>query len=126
MTTAIGSHDIRSAQAEKALAALPHGGRESIVLRVQCDRSHHVATVYRTPKGLVYAAPVRARSHGDYDLPDQPHGDHAPHRWLDLLDVPRDASDDTLPAWCDCGHRTLSRTEVLRWIADGEHRVIVD
>lgn len=126
MTTAIGSHDVRSARAAKALAALPHGGRDAIVLRVQCARSHHVATVYDTAQGLVYAAPVRARSHGDHDLPDEPHGDHAPHRWLDLLEGPRDASDDTLPAWCDCGHRVLSRADVLAWIADGEHRVIVD
>jgi hypothetical protein len=126
MTRAIGSHDVRSDQAAKALAALPHGGREAIVLRVQCAKNHHVAKVYDTAQGLVYAAPVRARSHGDYDLPDQPHGDHAPHRWLDLLEEPGDASDDSLPAWCDCGHRVLSRAEVRAWLDAGEHRVIVD
>lgn len=126
MKTTTGSHDVRSQQAAKALAALPHGGRDAIRLRVQCARSHHVATVYETDQGLVYAAPVRARSHGDYDLPDEPHGNQTPHLWLDLLEGPRDASDDTLPAWCDCGHRALSRDDILTWIAGREHRVIVD
>jgi hypothetical protein len=31
-----------------------------------------------------------------------------------------------MPAWCDCGQRTLSRAEVLKWIAAGEHRVVID
>ena len=125
MATAIGSHDLRSRQAGRALTALAHGGRDAITLRVQCARSHHIATVYATELGLVYAAPVRARSHGAFDLPDEPHGGHEPPRWLDLLEVAPPAGDDALPAWCDCGHRTLSRAEVLAWIAAGEHRVIV-
>jgi hypothetical protein len=45
---------------------------------------------------------------------------------LDLLEAPRDAADDTLPAWCDCGHRTLSRADILTWVADRERRVIVE
>ena len=126
MGTAIGSHDVRSQQAERVLTALPHGGRDAITLRVQCARSHHVATVYDTELGLIYAAPVRPRSHGSFDLPDEPHSGHDPARWLDLLEVGEPAADDALPAWCDCGHRTLSRNEVLAWVVDREHRVIVD
>lgn len=126
MRTTTGSHELRSQQADQVLAALPHSGRDAIILRVQCAKSHHVATVYATDLGLIYAAPVRARSHGSFDLPDVPHGDHEPTRWLDLLSVAQPTADDALPAWCDCGHRTLSRTEVLSWVAEGEHRVIVD
>lgn len=126
MGTAVGSHDLRARQADRALASLPHGGHDAITLRVQCGKSHHVATVYDTAAGLVYAAPVRARSHGSFDLPDEPHSGHQPRRWLDLLEVPTPAGDDALPAWCDCGHRTLSRAEVRTWVAEGEHRVIVD
>lgn len=96
-------------------------------LQIQCARSHHVAEVFDTDAGLVYVAPVRSHSHGSYDLPDQPHGDQKPHQWMDLLRAGEGrAVDDALPAWCDCGHRALSRESVLRWIADGEHRVVVD
>lgn len=126
MGTTTGSHDVRSQLAEQTLDALPHGGRDAITLRVQCAKSHHVATVYATDAGLIYAAPVRARSHGDYDLPDAPHGGRGPTRWLDLLEPADPMVDDVLPAWCDCGHRTLSRAEVKAWVAAGEHRAIVD
>ena len=50
---------------------------------------HHteytVATVYDTSAGLVYATPLRARSHGSHDLPDSPHSGHEATRWLDGL-----------------------------------------
>lgn len=124
MTTPTGSHGSRSAHAERLLSDLPHGGKEAVLLRVQCSRNHHVAVVYRTADGLVYAAPVRARSHGAHDLPDEPHHGRATARWLDLLHVP--GADDALPAWCDCGPRSLSRAAVARWVDEGEHRVVVD
>jgi len=96
-------------------------------LRIQCARSHHVAAVYATDVGLVYVAPVRARSHGAHDLPDEPHGNQDPHRWFDLLAAGEGPTvDDALPAWCNCGHRTLSRTTVLEWLDSGEHRVVID
>jgi hypothetical protein len=126
MNSAVGTHDVRSRRAARALEVLPHGGRDAITLRVQCRVSHHVATVYETDQGLVYAAPVRGHSHGSFDLPDEPHRGNQPTRWVDLLEIAQPTSDDVLPAWCDCGHRTLSRAEVLSWIAQGEHRVIVD
>ncbi len=126
MTTTLGFHDERSRRAEQALTEIPHGGRDAITLRVHCAKSHNVATVYDTSVGLVYAAPVRARSHGSFDLPDSPHSGHETKRWLDLLRVNPTVADDAMPAWCDCGQRTLSRADVLKWIEAGEHRVIVD
>lgn len=122
MTTAMRTHDVRSHRASEALARLPHGGKEQIVLRVHCNRSHHVAVVYDVATELVYVAPVRPRSHGARDLPDEPHGKQ--RSWVDFVAVP--GVEDALPAWCDCGHRTLSRRAILEWVRDGEHRVIVD
>ncbi len=119
-------HD-RSREAEAAWSRLPHGGHDTVRLRVQCAHSHHVAAVYATDVGLVYRAPVRARSHGSFDLPDEPHGHQDPRPWFDLLADGEEATvDDALPAWCDCGHRTLSRAAVLEWIRSGEHRVVID
>jgi hypothetical protein len=126
MSSNKGSHTERSQTAEQALDAIPHGGRDAIVLRVHCANSHTVATVYDTSAGLVYASPLRARSHGSHDLPDSPHSGHEATRWLDLLPPDPVAGDDALPAWCDCGQRTLSRADLLKWIEDGDHRVVVD
>ena len=125
MTEQLHTHHDRSEVAEAAWVDLPHGGRDAVRLQVQCGAGHHIAAVYRTPAGLVYMATVRSRSHGDHDLPDEPH-DQAPHHWFDLLEVEHPTVDDALPAWCDCGHRSLSRVAVLDWISTGEHRVVVD
>jgi hypothetical protein len=103
MSSNKGSHTERSQTAEQALDAIPHGGRDAI-----------------------YASPLRARSHGSHDLPDSPHSGHEATRWLDLLHPDPVAGDDALPAWCDCGQRTLSRADLLKWIEDGDHRVVVD
>lgn len=126
MSSNRGSHTERSRTAEQALATIPHGGRDAIELRVHCSRSHTLSTVYDTDSGLVYASPLRGRSHGSHDLPDSPHSGHEAKRWLDLLDVDPILADDALPAWCDCGQRTLSRAEVQKWIAGGDHRVVLD
>jgi hypothetical protein len=125
MTEQLHTHHDRSEVAQAAWAELPHGGRDAIRLQVQCGHSHHIAAVYATPAGLVYMSTVRPRSHGDYDLPDSPH-DQQPHHWFDLLEVEHPDVDDALPAWCDCGHRSLSRVAVLDWIGSGEHRVVID
>jgi hypothetical protein len=120
-------HDIRANAAHAAWARLAHGGHDAVRLQVQCAHGHHVATVYDTDSGLVYASPVRAVSHGSRDLPDEPKGDHEPHRWFDwLVEAPGAMADDALPAWCDCGPRTLSRAAVRTWVRSGERRVIVD
>jgi hypothetical protein len=127
MTIPRRSREDRSRVAEAAWSGLPHGGHDAVRLRVQCGHGHHVAAVYATESGFVYVAPVRAHSHGSSDLPDEPHGDQEPHRWFDLLsDGEGTTADDALPAWCDCGHRTLSRAAVLLWLDSGEHRVVID
>lgn len=126
MSSRVGIQTERSRAAQQALAAIPHGGRDAITLRVHCAKSHTVATVYDTGAGLVYETALRARSHGSSDLPDSPHSGHETKRWFDLLNADPVASDDNLPAWCDCGQRTLSREQVLKWIAAREHRVVID
>jgi len=127
MTSGRTQRQDRSGVAEAAWSSLPHGGHDAVRLRVQCGRGHHVAAVYATDVGFVYVAPVRARSHGSSDLPDEPRGDQEPRRWFDLLyEGERPTVDDALPAWCSCGHRTLSRAAVLQWLTSGEHRVVID
>jgi hypothetical protein len=127
MTEQRATHQVRAQQAHDAWSALPHGGRDAVVLQVQCGRSHHIAAVYDTAAGPVYAAQVHPRSHGSRDRVDEPHGNREPERWFDLLASEDPTTvDDALPAWCDCGHRSLSRAAVLAWLAEGEHRVIVD
>ena len=118
--------DTRHQAAHDAWARLPHGGREAVRLRVTCGASHHVATVYRTDAGLVYSAPLRGHSHGDRDRVDQPHRAQEIDLWFDWL-APDDAGmvDDAVPAWCDCGHRMLSRAAMLEWMDRGERRVVV-
>ena len=127
MTEQAVAHGVRSQRAHDAWSRLPHGGHDSARLRVQCGRSHHVATVYATDIGLVYVAPVRARAHGSRDRIDEPHGTREPERWFDLLGAGDGLMvDDGLPAWCECGQRTLSRRALTDWLAEGEHRVVVD
>ena len=118
------SHVERSDSARAAWSALPHGGHGAVRLSVQCARGHHVAVVYDTSIGPVYAATVRPRSHGQMDLPDEPRGSAEPTRWFDILDIAEE-SDDELPAWCDCGHRMLSRAALGEWLAAGEKRVLI-
>ena len=84
-----------------------------------------MAAVYGTGIGPVYVAPVRAHSHGDRDLPDVPRVEQHPHNWFDVL-VDDQSPDDVLPAWCDCGHRALSRAAVLGWLRTGEQHVVID
>jgi len=88
-------------------------------LRVSCSRSHHVASIYETASGLVYTAPCTAHAHGSRDYVDAPHGvEPCGHEWADVLAVANDLmADDELPAGCECGPRTLSRTELLRAVA---------
>lgn len=127
MTQRASTHEFRRQAARSAWAELPHGGRDSIRLDVQCARSHHVAVVYDTSAGRVFVAPVRGHSHGSRDRVDEPHGSHAVETWVDMLEAADDPLiDDSVPAWCDCGPRTLSRAAMLEWIAAGEHRVVVD
>jgi len=115
----------RRSAAQAAWEALPHGGHDRVLLQVQCARSHHVAAVYDTAAGPVYAAPVRPRSHGSRDRVDELHHDQDISRWFDLVLID-DREDDELPAWCDCGPRKLSRAAITGWLAAHESRVVVD
>ncbi len=54
-----------------------------------------------------------------------PH-DQQPHHWFDLLEVAHPDVDDALPAWCDCGHQSLSRDAILDWIGAGKNHVVID
>jgi hypothetical protein len=56
-------------------------------------------------------------SHGHKDFIDSGrHGSRGGEEYVDLL-VAAATVNDELPAWCDCGPRTLSRRELLRHIA---------
>lgn len=120
-------HQGRSQAAQTAWSSLPHGGHDKVRLQVQCAHGHHIAAVYATALGPVFVATVHSHSHGSRDLPDVPHGSQQPNRWFDLLDdAGASMVGDELPAWCDCGHRTLSRSAVRQWLQAGEHRVVID
>lgn len=114
----------RELLARRAWEELPHGGRDALVMDVQCAEGHHLAKVFRTGAGPVVMTTVRPRSHGQRDLPDVPHGASEPRRFVDLLEAIDD--DDAVPSWCDCGHRVLSRAAMREWMAAGEKRVVVE
>jgi len=127
MATRPSARSTRESRARAALSELGSGLRTHLVLHVDCASSHHLARVYATSIGPVYASVTRARSHGDRDFVDVGHhADRDPHPFVDLLDVSATEADDVLPAWCDCGARTFSRAAVAGWLRDGERRVVVD
>lgn len=117
--------ETRHRLAREARGALAHGGHDHIRLRVRCESSHHVATVYGTAEGPVVVTRLRAHSHGDRDRFDAPHGEREAEEWVDLLAAEDPGVDDAVPAWCDCGHRLLSRRAMLGWLSEGERLVIV-
>lgn len=123
-TTPLPLHD-RERIARTALDALGGSRSEAALLHVNCPASHHLATVFDTSAGPVYLATVHGRSHGRRDRADTPHHPHDEALYVDLLE-PRATTDDALPAWCDCGQRSLSRASVAAWVAAGERRVVVD
>jgi hypothetical protein len=122
--TTVTDRSAQQARARTAWTALPHGGRDAVILQVQCAQGHHLAKVLATDIGPIVVTTVRAHSHGDRDLPDAPHSPGRAPFFVDLRDVP--GADDAIPAWCDCGHRVLSRAVLRAWSATGESRVIVD
>lgn len=112
----------RRATAEEALAQLGAERRKHVVLRVRCGRSHHVASVYDTDAGRVVATQVGMRAHGSRDFVDQAHHGTRPPGFIDLLEADT-FTEDLLPAGCECGARSLSRTE-LRHSIESEQRVL--
>lgn len=123
--TAVMDRYERELLAHRLWDGLPHGGRDAVVLQVQCAQGHHVAKVYATEGGEIVRTTVRPRSHGSRDLPDEPHTPHEVHHHLDLLGID-EVQDDGVPAWCDCGPRVLSRAALVEWVGLGESRVVVD
>lgn len=119
----------RRERAHEALADL--GSPLSVHRRmgVSCRRGHHVAAVYTVQHGLlVYAATVGVRPHGSRDFVDTGHsGDTRGRTFVDYLDLGGDdlVGDDALPAGCECGPRTLSRSDLLGEMAAGARHKIV-
>ena len=124
----LSDHGISQREAETAYRALGSSPSEHLALAVQCARGHHVAAIYRTPQGLVYAARPAARSHGDRDLPDAAHhGGRREALWFDwLAPGPGLTIDDPLPAGCECGKRQLSRSRLRDAMNDRGKRLVID
>jgi hypothetical protein len=116
----------RQRHAAEVLAALAPPLSDARVLSVQCANGHHVAGVYSTAEGPVVQAVPGRHSHGHRDRIDTPHrGTPGRGHWADFLDAGA-MGDDSVPAWCDCGPWTLSRTQMAAWMADGERRVVLE
>lgn len=117
--------DTRRQIAADALATLGMHRGDHQRLSVQCSRSHHLAAVFETGAGLVYQAIEGPHAHGSRDRVDTAHhGGPRGTEYVDLL-VGDPMSDDGLPAWCDCGPHTLSRSALLEEAASGSHTVRV-
>lgn len=115
----------RQERAEGALSALGSHRSDREVLLVECRRGHRVAAVYETPIGPVFVSRIGPHAHGDKDLPDTGHHVERPGReFVDTLDGK--GADDGLPVWCDCGNRTLSRSELAGDIAAARRTTLVD
>lgn len=110
--------DPRHDRAGRALSDLGDARSEHEVLSVQCSHSHHVATVYRTPAGLVFHSITGPHAHGRMDRADVAHHGHEHGlEYVEMLDS--DQADDLLPASCDCGPWSLSRTDLLADVRAG-------
>lgn len=112
--------DARHDRAARALSELGAERADHEVLSVQCAHSHHVAAVYRTATGLMFRSVTGPHAHGRKDRPDVAHHGHE-HGvvYAEVLDSPQ--ADDQLPAWCDCGQWSLSRSDLLADVRAG-HR----
>lgn len=118
--------EMRQHRAERGLAALGIHRSDHQVLAVQCSRGHHVAAVFKTDEGRVYRSLIGPHSHGSKDFIDTGKGGSPGGKeYVDLL-VAEAWADDDLPAWCDCGPRTLSRAELLSLIRTGERMARVE
>lgn len=109
----------RRARAARALDRLGSHRSDHQKVRVQCGHSHHLAAVYLTDEGPVYVSRTGPHSHGSKDFIDTGSaGARGGIEYVDLLDAGLSAEDE-LPAWCDCGSRTLSRQELLTFARAG-------
>lgn len=123
MSTARSSVEPRRRAASAALAALTSRRSDHQLLGVRCARSHHVAWLFDTEAGIVYATVTGPHAHGSRDRVDTAHhGGRRGTEYADLLDAGPHA-DDELPAWCECGPRTISRTALVHAL-DADQRVL--
>lgn len=122
------SREHRDQTARRAYAALGGSPSEKMALQVVCGRSHRLASVYETGDGLVYRSVVKSKSHGDRDRYDGGHkGEQLGVEWFDMLDAGvGPAVDDGMPAGCECGPYTLSRTDLLDDVARRRKKVILN
>jgi hypothetical protein len=130
------SPTIRAARERTAIEAFDSlGGSPSkdMLLAVQCARGHHVAAVYATPQGRVFVSLPRAHAHGRRDRHDAAHhGGHRDQPWVDWIEPAgsspgNDVSpDDPLPAGCECGPRSLSRSLLLQAMTERVPRMVID
>jgi hypothetical protein len=122
------SHEVREKVARRAYEALGPSPSQSVVLQVTCASSHHLAAVYDTEAGRVFHSVLHSKAHGRRDYFDAGH--HASQLgldWFDLLDPGADpAIADELAAGCECGPYTLSRKLLIRQIAEGQTRIVID
>lgn len=115
------SPETRRRAAAEALDVLGSHRSDRQVLSAQCARSHHVAYVYDTDAGLVYWAVTGPHAHGSRDFVDTTHhGAGRGKEYIDLL-AAGPMIDDEVPAWCDCGPHTLSRSQLAGVIAAEHH-----
>jgi len=134
MTRTPTVHSIRERSALEAYRALGPSPSDHSVLAVHCAAGHHVGGIYRAPGGLLYVGVPWAHGHGDRDRHDAAHhGGHRDTPWIDWLavdagpDAPHGAPpDDTIPAGCECGRRTLSRTLLAQAAQEGTRRMVID
>lgn len=118
MSTRRIATDRRRHLAVEALRGLGAHRSDSQRLSVQCARSHHLAFVYDTDVGLVVSASTGAHAHGSKDFVDTPHHGAAHPEYADLLESAPLGSDE-IPAWCDCGPHTLSRSALIGAVRAG-------
>ena len=116
--------DQRQRRAQEGLDAWGDRRAEAERMTVQCRRSHHLAAVFETDVGPVVMTHPGPHAHGSKDFADTGHHGARRADRLDLLDA-GPGVEDGIPAWCDCGPRELSRSDLLARLDAGERRAVV-
>jgi hypothetical protein len=123
MSNTLSATARRRRQATDALAALGNARSEHQLVSLQCQHAHHVAAVVDTPAGAVYVTRIGQHGHGSRDFVDTGHhGARGGGEYADLL-AAGPGADEHLPAWCDCGPRTLFRGDVIDFVASRQRTV---
>jgi len=124
--TTLAPHSDRERYAKKVLADMNGRLSDHVLLHVDCSHNHHVAVVYQSAEGLIYASTPTQSGRTGRGQTATVRRSKADHLWVDFLDPGSGPTvDDALAAWCSCGPRSLSRSAVKTWVRDGERRVVV-